>query len=49
MDDSRKHDWDEGMSDAVADAWAEVIISILERVEAECTNSSTRPGAQVAA
>jgi hypothetical protein len=35
MDDPRRHESTGAMSDAVADAWAEVFIDVYERLEAE--------------
>jgi hypothetical protein len=57
MNDPTPDRADSAMSDTVADAWAEVIISIHERLEAEQAQpeqndeatSPSRPGARVAA
>lgn len=56
MNDPSRFESDGVMSDTVADAWAEVIISIHERLEAELAqprnhdeaSSASRPGARVA-
>jgi hypothetical protein len=56
MNDPARFESDGVMSDTVADAWAEVIISIHERLEAEQAqpqnhdeaSSASQPGARVA-